>query len=266
MFYLTNYILIRKEHFGTVIFLPSLQKYVIDNKFFKLFPYFKKGTDFPPLLRNFSSFSKNELSYFIQSLLKYRILITKKNIPSTIRIITNKFVSKDCLSFPRAVYLECTNRCNYNCIFCYQGEKLEKKDFDLFLLRKLTKEMKRYGTSFVSIGGGEPLLYPFLFQAIQEIQEKGIQTEIVTNGSLFNKTNIKQLKATGLRFVQVSLDSSNEKTYLILRKGGNFKKVIKNIEMLTKEGFEVCISMVLTKLNFKEIDKVIELSKKLGAA
>jgi len=114
--------------------------------------------------------------------------------------------------------------------------------------------MRRYGTSFVSIGGGEPLLYPFLFQAIQEIQEKGIQAEIVTNGSLFNKTNIKQLKATGLRFVQVSLDSSNEKTYSILRKRGNFKKVIKNIEMLAKEGFEVCISMVLTKLNFKEIN------------
>lgn len=55
--------------------------------------------------------------------------------------------------------------------------------------------------------GGEPLTYPRIFSLISLHKAKGLQVGILTNGTLLNKNKIKQLIASYIDEVSISLDS-----------------------------------------------------------
>lgn len=53
-----------------------------------------------------------------------------------------------------------TDRCNYNCLYCY-NEKKERQDFPYELLRRVLEHaINECGVLTITFTGGEPLLYP----------------------------------------------------------------------------------------------------------
>lgn len=257
-FYFAKDILIRKEHFGTLLLLHNGERYFVDNAFFDILKniYNKKTIATPD--------KKSE--EFLKGLLVKNIITADKSKSGDIKLLENKFISYDCLSFPRTVYWECTNKCNYNCIHCYSvsgpGKFSEELQFDT--VKKLIDELSALGTEFLSIGGGEPLLYPDIFRVLKYAKSKGLAVEITTNASLVTDEIIKKLVKSGLQFLQVSLDGANEKTYSTIRRGGDFNRVVKILPKLA-EYFTLSICSVINKLNYNEIDSLIELSKTAGA-
>ncbi len=98
-------------------------------------------------------------------------------------------------------------RCNLACTYC--------NEFDDFSQAVPTEEMFRridrlgsFGTSIVTISGGEPLLHPELDAIIARIRKNGIIAGLITNGYLLVKERIERLNRAGLEYLQISIDNA----------------------------------------------------------
>ncbi|MDD5639383.1 MAG: radical SAM protein [Candidatus Pacebacteria bacterium] len=258
-FYFQQNFLFRKEHFGTLALMGDGRRYVFNNSYFA----FLKCLHLTHSISKCMNFSDKKWRSFFNFLLEKKI-IGLENKHARPRFIDNDFISYDCITFPRTVYWECTRNCNFNCIHCYSSSGgIRKGELSFKKVKDMIKELSAKGTEFLSIGGGEPFLYSHLVDVVKYAYKNSLSIEVSTNGSLVTDSLIKDLKEAGLKFIQVSLDGASDKCYSKIRKGGDLTKVIKNIEKLSKY-FIVSTSMVVNKLNYHEIEDVIDLSIKLG--
>ena len=109
-----------------------------------------------------------------------------KNLPSPIyKIAAQSWIDLD---FPRHIFIEVTASCNLSCEYCPREKRNENMDFTLF--KRIVDECNGYGPRSFSLHlFGEPLLYPFILDAIKYIKEKDKRHTILltTNGTLLNK-------------------------------------------------------------------------------
>ncbi|QCI28076.1 radical SAM protein [Caminibacter pacificus] len=104
-------------------------------------------------------------------------------------------------------------RCNFDCIYCeLEPEKL----VDFYdnppeveeIMEDIKKAVKRYDFDFLTItSNGEPTLYPYLSELIDEIDKiKQFKTLILSNSSTINKKEIQEALKK-LDIVKLSLDA-----------------------------------------------------------
>ncbi|MGM9803708.1 MAG: radical SAM/SPASM domain-containing protein [Muribaculaceae bacterium] len=101
-------------------------------------------------------------------------------------------------------YLEITNVCNLNCVFCPKTirakQSLTLEQYDL-LTSRLAGKVKFLYLHLM----GEPLLHPLLPQFVSMAREKGFLPVVTTNGTLL--ANARQLAEARPHKVQISLHS-----------------------------------------------------------
>ena len=101
--------------------------------------------------------------------------------------------------------------CNFNCVYCQVGREkkhvrpLEEIDADLALGR-------RAGLLGVSLTGGEPTLYPKLFEVLARCRSMGYERIVLlTNGSLLGSPrNVKRLIDAGVGAFGLSFDTPDK--------------------------------------------------------
>jgi MoaA/NifB/PqqE/SkfB family radical SAM enzyme len=133
------------------------------------------------------------------------------------------------------------------------------------LVRNLLQELGACGTEFLSIGGGEPLMYRELPDVISAAREAGLEVEVTTNGSLASPARVARLQESGLRFVQLSLDGATAGTFESIRKSGRFEQVLENAQHLAG-AFTLTVSTVALRENLSEMPALIDLAKVIGAS
>jgi radical SAM protein with 4Fe4S-binding SPASM domain len=106
---------------------------------------------------------------------------------------------------------------------------------------------------------------PDFFEIAQHMKEKNIALSIATNGTLITKENAKKLKEVNCLYAQVSLDGANAKTHNEFRGRESFERTIEGIKNLVENGISVGVSCTVTKHNYHEVEKAIDLSEKIGA-
>jgi radical SAM protein with 4Fe4S-binding SPASM domain len=185
-------------------------------------------------------------------------------------------------SLPRHLQIEIITRCNLACIMCPRTVALEKADsehqknewqqempFARFLA--IINQMPNLQT--LSLHGiGEPLLHPHLFEMVEVAAARGIQVRFTTNATLLNQSKCERLIRTGLYRIIISLDGATAATYEGIRAKANFERVIENILKLSKTRDDlnqktptIDIAMVVSRLNYAEGPKLIDLAHHLGA-
>ena len=101
-------------------------------------------------------------------------------------------------------YLEITNICNLNCLFCPKTDR-EKAHLTIEEFNTLTDKLRGEINFLYFHLMGEPLLHPRLTDFIAIAREKGFVPIITTNGTLLSKAH--NLTETGLHKIQISLHS-----------------------------------------------------------
>ncbi len=162
---------------------------------------------------------------------------------------------------PFSVAWELTRKCNGQCIYC--GSNADSKlndELDLDSSLNLSKKLSKLEIKVVNILGGEVFLREDWFTILKEIKEKGIEIFLITNGTILNKDIIAKLKVIDPLNISVSLDG-NEEYHNKVRKGAKFKIVLKNIDWLLKEGFNVSIISTIIKQNysFQSLDDLYDI-------
>jgi len=174
-----------------------------------------------------------------------------------------------------------TNRCNLRCSFCPNALPRSKGIYNIKdeikdeKWIKVVKEGLKTGIREWSIiGGGEPLLrYNAVISIIKTIKTfNGVtDCELITNGTLFQKKDIRELVMLGLDRIIFSMDGPDAKTHDYLRGvPSTFTKAINNLKYFVewKQKLKVDkpylkVNMVLNKKNFKKIPKMIKFLAKI---
>lgn len=181
---------------------------------------------------------------------------------------------KDTFSRPlRDLRISVIDRCNFRCQYCMPAD-IFGPDFAFLPKSELLtfEEIERLAKIFISLGvekirltGGEPLLrkdLPLLIKKLTAI--KGLKDiGLTTNGVLLAKL-AGQLKEAGLKRVNVSLDSLDDKLFgQINGRGVGVKTIVQGMMAAKKAGLGVKVNMVVKKgLNDHEIVPMAEFCKK----
>ena len=157
-----------------------------------------------------------------------------------------------------------TDRCDFRCTYCMSEnmEFLPKKDvLSLEELDRLCNTFIDLGVKKLRITGGEPLVRKNIMQLFKNLGKKlgkGLEElTLTTNGSQLDRY-AKDLLNTGVKRINISLDSLNKNKFKSITRNGDFDKVIKGIMTAKKAGLKIKINTVALKgINDDEILKLI---------
>ncbi|MEM4712583.1 MAG: radical SAM protein, partial [Archaeoglobaceae archaeon] len=172
--------------------------------------------------------------------------------------------------------VRCISGCNLNCIFCSVDEgrksKTRKTDYIVdpdYMVEKL-REVVEFKGDNVEIhldAQGEPALYPYLEQFVEEVSKiKGVSViSMQTNGIPLNEQRISALEGKMTR-INLSISALSEETAKKLHGAYPLKKVIEIAEMIANSKIDLLIAPVwVPNYNDEEIPKIIEFALEIGA-
>ena len=83
-------------------------------------------------------------------------------------------------------------------------------------MQEIISDISDMGVKAVTFsGGGEPLVYPYIVEAMQRILDADIDLSIITNGQLLKGERAEVLAKA--KWVRISFDSANAETYAKVR-------------------------------------------------
>lgn len=134
-----------------------------------------------------------------------------------------------------------TPRCNLHCLYCHPlGWEMTEPPGTITVedVRNFLQAMRLLGLESVRFTGGEPLVRKELPEMIAVARDLGIEDiAITTNGMLLGR-KAKELKAAGLRRVNLSMDSVTPEVFRTMTRGGDVRKVWEAIDTAFELGLE----------------------------
>jgi mycofactocin radical SAM maturase len=171
------------------------------------------------------------------------------------------------LSAPVNLTWEITHKCNLSCIHCLSGSKTELPDeLNLDECKSIVDQLAALRVFEINFGGGEPLLKDYFLPLVEYIHARGIVTCISTNGTLLNKETVDFLATDSLVHIQVSLDGATPEVNDKIRGSGTFPRILKGIELLAGKEVPFSINIVVTSLNYRQLDGMKALAGSYGAS
>lgn len=169
--------------------------------------------------------------------------------------------------------LSLTDRCNLRCFYCMQeGVKFLPRSEILTLeeIERLAAVFVRLGVKKIRLTGGEPLVRPGTLGLIEYLGDwvkEGQLAELAltTNGTLLER-HAKQLASSGVRRINVSLDTLDAAVFERITHASEMNAVVAGIESARAAGIAVRVNAVaMAGINDKEFDRLIRWCGDRGA-
>ena len=118
----------------------------------------------------------------------------------------------------RRLHVELTNRCNFACEFCPDGDmRRPRGTMAPAMVERILAEAGGEGIArqihFHVMG--EPLLYPDLPDAIRRARRHGLEAWVTTNGSLLTPDLVTAFRQAGLTHLTISLQTPDAATFAL---------------------------------------------------
>lgn len=158
-----------------------------------------------------------------------------------------------------------TDRCDFRCVYCMSEHMSFLPKAELLSLEELDRLCTvfiRLGVKKLRISGGEPLVRRNIMNLMENLSRhlrSGVLEELTltTNGSQLEKYS-DQLYSCGVKRINVSLDTLDEKKFDAITRWGKFNKVMSGIEAARSAGLKVKINTVALKgINDNEFEMLI---------
>ncbi len=165
-----------------------------------------------------------------------------------------------------------TNECDQRCQHCYIWQKHELEGLRATPTIEQSQKIIENFISFCdemdvsphfSITGGDPLLYPQIWDVLDIIHHKGIGFTILGNPFHLTDKNAQRLKNLSCTSYQMSIDGLEE-THDSLRKTGSFKSTLSALPIIHQAGIRSLIMSTVSLLNYKELPQIVRLCVECG--
>ncbi len=159
-----------------------------------------------------------------------------------------------------------TDRCDFRCVYCMSENMTFLPKRDLLSLEELDRLCSAFvarGVKKLRLTGGEPLVrrdIMLLIRSLSRHLKSGALSELTltTNGSQLSRY-AQELADCGVKRINISLDTLDEKKFHEITRWGDFSKVMGGIDAAQKAGLAVKINAVALKgVNEDEIPSLME--------
>ena len=152
--------------------------------------------------------------------------------------------------------LEINTTCNFNCIHCYLMGK-----HDLIMqypdVIRILDEMKRVGTLFLNLTGGEIFAHPEFERIYSYAVSKGFIVSLLTNASMLTPQIRNLLKAKPPRKIEITIYGISQEVFKkVTCSDSNPDMILENIVSLKEDGHNILLKMMTLKENQLEFNLV----------
>lgn len=162
------------------------------------------------------------------------------------------------------VRLSVTDRCDLRCRYCMPTRMTFLPRADLLAPEEITQLADIFiarGVKRLRLTGGEPLVRKGIDQLVPELGKRigrGLdELSMTTNGTQLER-HAPMLFESGMRRINVSLDSRDAARFRDITRGGDLVQVLRGIDAAAKAGLRVKINMVALKgVNEDEIPAML---------
>nr|WP_210290244.1 MULTISPECIES: GTP 3',8-cyclase MoaA [unclassified Rhizobium] len=165
-----------------------------------------------------------------------------------------------------------TDRCDFRCTYCMAEHMTFLPKKDLLTLEELDRLCSAFiakGVRKIRLTGGEPLVRKnimFLVRKLGESVKNGALDELTltTNGSQLAR-HAEELYDSGVRRINVSLDTLDPDKFRTITRWGDFSKVMEGIDAAQKAGLKIKLNAVALKgFNDTEIPDLLRFAHGRG--
>ena len=175
---------------------------------------------------------------------------------------------------PKILNLAYDRTCNLSCPSC-RTQKIVLKGKEYDATQKLQERLLADGLDdahqMIVTGSGDPFasrLYQSLLKQLDSTQYPQLKITLMTNGLLFTKEaweNWHKINKS-IKTVLISIDAASEATYRIVRRGGDFQRLLVNLEFISflrsKKILDfVALQFVVQQKNYQEMANFVKLGK-----
>jgi cyclic pyranopterin phosphate synthase len=152
----------------------------------------------------------------------------------------------------RDLRISVTDRCNFRCAYCMPEEGMQwQRREDLLTFEEIERVarimVERYGVDGIRLTGGEPTVRAKLPVLVEKLAALGVDLAMTTNG-VSMPLLAADLKAAGLRRVNISLDSLRADRFEELTRRDELDRVLDGIDAAVAAGFDpVKVNVVVMK-------------------
>ena len=156
-------------------------------------------------------------------------------------------------SFPMDAHFALTTRCNLFCKGCYNTTVADDKcDMDFEKAKRIIDNLSKMNVFSVSFGGGEPTLYPQLFELAAYARSKNVLPNITTNGVNMTAELAAKMKIFGN--VHLSLHAMKDK-----------EQVERAVRLLKKARIkQIGLNLLLSTDTVPNIESIFKWAKSMG--
>ncbi len=167
--------------------------------------------------------------------------------------------------------------CNIRCQYCFgvlQGN-FYKKGAEVYFprepLMRYVREAGEAGVRSVAfIGEGEPLLNPYVYDAIVEGTHSGVDISLGTNGILFNTGIDGEQALEHLKWIRFNLSAASDEAYRRIHASKEFSVACDKVRFCVRSkrsrnlSVTIGLQMVLTPANVDQLIPLAKLGGELG--
>ena len=164
--------------------------------------------------------------------------------------------------YPTGIEIEVTTKCGLKCIMCehtYWDEPARDMTFEQF-----TYIIDQFpNLRWVGLTGiGEGSLHKDWNRMLSYLRNRGIQVEFFDTLNFVDGSDLGVWMDLGIELLWISIDAATKETYERIRVGGNFDKVIRNIDTLFNlrdRNTQIWFHYIVNKYNIGEVLEFINL-------
>jgi radical SAM protein with 4Fe4S-binding SPASM domain len=150
------------------------------------------------------------------------------------------------------------NNCVTQCIYCYVNKKkLYTCQIPFKRMVELIREAKEIGMRSFNPGGGELFTYKYWKELLSLLVENHFDPYITTKYPL-NERRIKELKDTGIKRINLSIDTikSSQMCKLLNINEQYYGLILKTLKDLNNNDFDICIHSQVTSINQDSMEEL----------
>lgn len=154
------------------------------------------------------------------------------------------------VNVPNFILVDPTSACNLACEGCWAGRYSQKNSLSPERLDRLFSEAKELGIHWIVFSGGEPLVYPHLFDLMGRHGNMAFMA--YTNGTLIDEKMADRIVEAGNFSPAISLEGWKDRTDA-RRGAGAFDRVMRAMDLLRERGAVFGVSITITRHNVMEV-------------
>lgn len=171
----------------------------------------------------------------------------------------------------KKLYIEPASACNLKCRMCFRNNWIGEAA--ACMPEAVTGRVQAIAQESASIrqvmfsGMGEPLLHPEISTMVRAFSQRGITTELLTNGTLLNREKVTALLDAGLSMLWVSVDGFARSSYEAVHIGAQFDRISRNLAYFdsVRGACKLGITFVITAENEYELENINQFADRYHA-